>query len=258
VKPQAAVAALVLVPVLALALVASPCFASEPWVPNNDVRAFLRDWPNLARYRDENAKLAAPAAGERRVVFLGDSITDGWGREAGEFFPGKPYLNRGISGQTTPQMLLRLRQDVIALKPAALVLLAGTNDIAGNTGPATLEQIEANLASIAELARAHGIRLVLATLLPGTDAHGPQTGARPPEKIAVLNAWIRDYCQAGHCTLLDYHAAMVGEDGLLRPDLSDDGLHPNATGYALMAPLAQAAIDRAREGKNAGSPGKRR
>lgn len=252
-KPHARV--LALFPLLAAMLGASPCLAGEPWIPGNDVRAFLRDWPDLARYRDENAKLAAPAAGERRVVFLGDSITDGWGRQAGEFFPGKPYLNRGISGQTTPQMLLRLRQDVIALKPAALVLLAGTNDIAGNTGPMTLEQIQGNLASIAELARAHGIRLVLATLLPVTDAHSPQTSARPPDKIAALNAWIRDYCQAGHCTLLDYHAAMVGEDGLLRPDLSDDGLHPNAAGYAVMAPLAQAAIDRALEGKNAGSSG---
>ncbi len=220
---------------LALALCAGTAGAADP----------PQDWPNLARYQAENAALPAPKAGERRVVFLGDSITDAWGRGVGEFFPGKPYVNRGISGQTTPQMLLRLRQDVIALKPAALVLLAGTNDIAGNTGPMTLEQIEDNLASIAELARVHGIALVLATVLPVHDANGTVTDRRPPAKIAALNDWIRGYCAAGHCTLLDYHAAMAGADGLLKPDLSDDGLHPNAAGYAVMAPLAQAAIDQA-------------
>lgn len=222
-------------PVLAIALCAGPVAAADP----------PQDWPDLSRYQAENVALPAPPAGQGRVVFLGDSITDGWGRGAGEFFPGKPYVNRGVSGQTTPQMLLRLRQDVIALEPGALVLLAGTNDIAGNTGPMTLAQIEGNLASIAELARAHGIRLVLATLLPVNDVHEPQTGRRPPEKIRALNAWIRDYCRAGHCTLLDYFPALAGKDGLLRPELSDDGLHPNAAGYAVMAPLAQAAIDRA-------------
>lgn len=232
-----------LAPVLALALATGPAHAQ--FVPDNNVRALLNDWPGLARYRDDNARLPAPRPGERRVVFLGDSITDSWGRGAGEFFPGKPYVNRGISGQTTPQMLLRLRADVVALKPAAMVLLAGTNDIAGNTGPMTLEQIEANLASIAELARAHDIRVVMATVLPVTDAHGPQTGHRPPAMIRALNDWIRGYCGGGHCTLLDYHAAMVGDDGLLRPGLSDDGLHPNARGYAAMQPLAQAAIERA-------------
>lgn len=230
---------------VALLLAAFPAVAQ--FVPNNDVPALLRDWPGLGRYRDDNAALPPPKADEQRVVFLGDSITDGWGRGAGEFFPGKPWLNRGIGGQTTPQMLLRLREDVIALKPAALVLLAGTNDIAGNTGPMTLAQVEGNLASIAELAHAHGIEVVMATLLPVTDAHGPQTGSRPPTKIAALNAWIRGYCKAGHCTLLDYHAGTVGADGALRPELSDDGLHPNARGYAVMAPLAEAAVARALE-----------
>ena len=233
----------VMVAGLAMLLAAFP--ASAQFVPDNDVPALLRDWAGLARYRDDNAALPAPKAGEHRVVFLGDSITDSWGRGIGEFFPGEPYVNRGISGQTTPQMLLRLRQDVIALKPAAVVVLAGTNDIAGNTGPMTLQQIEGNLASITELAHAHGIEVVMATLLPVTDAHAPQTGSRPPSKIAALNAWIRDYCKAGHCTLLDYHAAAAGTDGALRPELSDDGLHPNARGYALMAPLAEAAIARA-------------
>ena len=215
------------------------------FVPGNDVQAYLLDWPRLQRYHDENARLPPPAAGEQRVVFLGDSITDDWGRKAGVFFPGKPYVNRGIGGQTTPQMLLRLREDVIALKPAAMVLLAGTNDIAGNSGPISLEQVQGNIAGIAELARVHGIHLVLATVLPVTDAYGEQTRQRPPARIEALNAWIRGYCGAGHCTLLDFHAAMAGEDGLLRSALTADGLHPNAAGYAVMAPLAQAAIDRA-------------
>ena len=228
---------------LVLLLAAFPALAQ--FVPDNDVPALLRDWAGLARYHDDNAALPSAKADERRVVFLGDSITDSWGRGIGAFFPGKPYLNRGISGQTTPQMLLRLRQDVIALEPAAVVVLAGTNDIAGNTGPMTLEQIEGNLASIAELAHVHGIAVVMATVLPVTDAHGPQTASRPPHRIAALNAWIRDYCETGRCTLLDYHAATVGTDGALRPELSDDGLHPNARGYAVMAPLAEAAIARA-------------
>lgn len=215
------------------------------FIPNGDVQAHLRDWPRLGLYREENARLPPPAEGEQRVVFLGDSITYDWGRKAGAFFPGKPYVNRGIGGQTTPQMLLRLREDVIALRPAAMVLLAGTNDISENTGPITLQQIQGNIASIAELARAHDIRLVLSTVLPVTDAHGEQTRRRPPDKIRALNAWIRDYCAAGHCTLLDYTPAMSDEDGFLRSELTGDGLHPNAAGYAVMEPLAQAAIERA-------------
>lgn len=221
------------------------CDAQAQYVPGGDVQAHLLDWARLGRYRDENARLPPPAAGERRVVFLGDSITDDWGRKAGAFFPGQPCVNRGIGGQTTPQMLLRMRQDVIDLRPAAMVLLAGTNDLSGNTGPASLAQIQGNIASIAELARAHRIRLVLSTLLPVTDAHGEQTRRRPPAQIRALNAWIRSYCAAGHCELLDLHAAMAGDDGLLRPELTGDGLHPNAAGYAVMEPLAQAAIARA-------------
>lgn len=219
--------------------------ALAQYVPGGDVQAYLRDWPRLARYRQENATLPPPAAGEQRVVFLGDSITDDWGRKGGTFFPGKPYVNRGIGGQTTPQMLLRMRDDVIALEPAVLVLLAGTNDISENTGPITLQQVEGNIESITELASVHGIRVVLSTLLPVTDAHGEQTRRRPPEKIRELNAWIRGHCAAGHCTLLDYAPAMAGDDGLLRPELSNDGLHPNEAGYAVMEPLAQAAIEQA-------------
>ncbi|MCU1273471.1 MAG: acylhydrolase, partial [Bryobacterales bacterium] len=135
----------------------------------------LKDWANLGRYRDENAKLAPPAAGEDRVVFMGDSITDGWGRKYGKFFPGKPYVNRGISGQTTPQMLIRFRPDVITLKPKLVVILAGTNDIAGNTGPATLESIEDNLTSMAELAKVNGIRVILSSVMPVSDYIRPQT-----------------------------------------------------------------------------------
>ncbi|HWH83379.1 MAG TPA: SGNH/GDSL hydrolase family protein [Burkholderiaceae bacterium] len=203
------------------------------------------DWPQRARYRAENAALPAPRAGEQRVVFLGDSITDAWGRWAGEFFPGKPYVNRGISGQTTPQMLLRFRADVIALDPRAVVILAGTNDLAGNTGATTLDEIEGNLRSMAELAHAHGIRVVLASVLPVHDHAEPVSATRPPAKILALNAWMRGYAQQHGLVYLDYHAAMVEPDGSLRRELSDDGLHPNAAGYAVMQPLAQRAVDEA-------------
>lgn len=142
----------------------------------------LQDWPNLARYRADNEKLAAPAPGERRVVFMGDSITDAWGRRGGTFFPGKPYVNRGISGQTTPQMLIRFRPDVIALKPAAVVILAGTNDIAGNTGPMTLEMIEDNIASMIQLAKANGIKVVLSSVMPVCDYHRPRWPAAHPRR----------------------------------------------------------------------------
>lgn len=210
----------------------------------------LHDWPNLARYAEANAALPAPAKSELRVVFMGDSITDGWvSPEYGGFFPGKPYVDRGISGQTTPQMLIRFRPDVIALQPKVVVILAGTNDIAGNTGPMTLEQIEANLASMAELAKANKIRVVLASVLPvsnyGHDRQGnPQDMRtnRPPEKILELNAWIKKYVAANGHTYLDYFSAMVDEQGLLQRDLSADGLHPNAKGYAVMSPLAEEAI----------------
>jgi lysophospholipase L1-like esterase len=210
----------------------------------------LRDWPALGRYRDENAKTAAPNKDEKRVVFLGDSITDGWHNPAnGGFFPGKPYVNRGISGQTTPQMLIRFRPDVIALKPEVVVILAGTNDIAGNTGPMTLQAIEDNLTSIAELARAHGIRVVFASFLPVSDnektAEGQprnQTTRRPPETIKALNEWMKKYVDENKLTYLDYYSAMVDEKGFLKDELSNDGLHPNAQGYLVMNPLAEKAI----------------
>jgi lysophospholipase L1-like esterase len=210
----------------------------------------LHDWPNLARYAEANAAAAAPAKSELRVVFMGDSITDAWVRpEYGGFFPGKPYIDRGISGQTTPQMLIRFRPDVIALQPKVVVILAGTNDIAGNTGPMTLGQIEENLASMAELARANKIHVVLASVLPvsnyGHDRQGNPLDMRvnrPPEKILELNAWIKKYAAENGHTYLNYFSAMVDQQGLLQRDLSEDGLHPNAKGYALMSPLAEQAI----------------
>lgn len=213
------------------------------------LQARLRDWPELNRYRDANTKTVPPPKAEVRVVFMGDSITDLWGRNAGGFFPGKPYINRGISGQTTPQMLVRFRPDVIALRPKIVVILAGTNDIAGNTGPMTLAMTDDNLAAMAELARAHGIRVVLASLLPVSDyGHNregkpiKQTERRPPSQIKTLNEWIKRYAGENGFGYLDYFSAMVDERGMLKKELSDDGLHPNAAGYDVMKPLAEQAI----------------
>jgi lysophospholipase L1-like esterase len=205
----------------------------------------LRDFANLARYREANRD-AKP-----RVVFMGDSITDAWVRpEYGGFFPGKPYADRGISGQTTPQMLLRLRPDVIALHPQAVVILAGTNDIAANTGPMTDEEIEGNLASMSELAQASGIRVVLSSITPVSNYHGrppaaPMTARRPPERILAINTWMKAYAAQHHLVYLDYYTAMIDQDAMLRAEFSEDDLHPNAKGYAVMAPLAEAAIQRA-------------
>jgi lysophospholipase L1-like esterase len=216
----------------------------------------LKDWPELSRYREANAKLPAPGKDEARVVFLGDSITDIWsGPQFGGFFPGKPYINRGIGGQTTPQMLLRFRADVIDLQPRAVVILAGTNDIAGNTGPITLEETEGNLASMSELAHAHGIRVVLSSVMPVNDVIGPegkrimQTEKRPPERILALNEWIKKYAAEHGDVYLDYFSATVDEKGFLKSDLTNDGLHPQAKGYAVMGPLAEQAIREALAGK---------
>lgn len=210
----------------------------------------LNDWPNLARYRDSNAQVPPPAANEQRVVFMGDSITDNWGRHYGKFFPGKPYINRGISGQTTPQMLIRFRPEVIDLKPQAVVILAGTNDISGNTGPSTLEMIEANLMSMTELAKAHNIRVVLASLLPVCDYIRPQTNRRPPDKIIAVNAWMKDYAQKNGLVYLDYYSAMLDDKQMFKQDLTYDGLHPNDAGYEVMGPLAEKAIAAALQGGN--------
>jgi lysophospholipase L1-like esterase len=210
------------------------------------VAVYTDDYGQLARYRDANAALKPPAAGENRVVFFGDSITDIW--NIAESFPGKPYINRGIGGQTTSQMLVRLRQDVINLQPKVVVVLAGTNDIAGNTGPISNEDIEANYSTLAELARVHNIRVIFSSILP-VHNYTPKAedffAQRPTERILALNSWLKDYCTANNLTYLDYFSAMVDDKGMLKRDLADDGLHPNKAGYAIMAPLAEKAIAKA-------------
>jgi lysophospholipase L1-like esterase len=205
----------------------------------------LQDWPNLARYHDADEKVPPPGPTENRVVFMGDSITDNWGSKYGKFFPGEPYINRGISGQTTPQMLIRFWPDVVALGPKVVVILAGTNDIAGNTGPTTLEAIEDNLMAMTQLARSSGIRVVLASLLPVTDAISPQTTRRPPEKIVELNQWIRDFATQNGMVYLDYYSALIDDQKMFRKELTVDGLHPNDAGYEVMGPLAEKAIAQA-------------
>lgn len=199
------------------------------------------DWANLARYRDENARLGPPRPGERRVVFIGNSITEGWARYFDAHFPGRPYVGRGIGGQTTPQILLRFRQDVIALRPTVVVILAGVNDIAGNTGPSSVPMIADNLASMAELARANGIRVVLSSVLPAADFPW-RPELRPAPTIVALNAWIARYAAEHGAVYLDYHSAMADARGGLPRELSADGVHPTESGYRVMAPLAERAI----------------
>lgn len=199
------------------------------------------DWPNLAKYRDSNAVLAPPKPGENRVVFMGNSITEGWKKYWADEFAGKPYVNRGISGQTTPQMLVRFRQDVIALRPKAVVILAGTNDIAGNTGPSTVEMIEDNLASMADIARMNGVRVVLCSVLPVYD-YPWRPGLEPAPKIVALNAWMRHYADSTHSVYVDYHSAMRDNRQGMRAELASDGVHPNEAGYKIMVPLVEAGI----------------
>jgi lysophospholipase L1-like esterase len=200
------------------------------------------DFPQLARYRADNAALPPAAPGAPRVVFFGDSITDAWGRYGNvAFFPGKPYVNRGISGQTTAQMLLRFRADVVDLHPAAVLILAGTNDIAGNTGLSTLKMIEDNLASMAEIASANHIRLIFASVLPVSD-YPWRPGLHPAETVRTLNAWLKAYALAHRATYLDYYSSMTTPQGGLDRVLSKDGVHPTNAGYAIMAPLAEKAI----------------
>jgi len=203
------------------------------------------DWPWLGRFKEANLALGAPAPGESRVVFMGNSITAGWKIEGPDgSFPGKPYINRGISGQTTPQMVLRFRQDVIALQPKVVVILAGTNDIAGNTGPMTLEQTEDNLASMADLAAANHIKVVLCSILPALD-YPWKPGLTPAPKILSINAWMKAYAALKGYVYVDYHTAMKDERDGLPPNLSHDGVHPLPAGYAVMTPLVEAGIEKA-------------
>ena len=223
---------------------AQPAQAAPAAKPATDpceaMRKKLEDWPQLGRYADANASLSATQLG--RVVFYGDSITDAWTRNGGTFFLGKPYVNRGISGQTTEQMVVRFRQDVIDLSPQTVVILAGTNDIAGNTGPETQAMIEDNFRSMVDLARANSIRVVLASVLPAAAYPWKPSAGSPAEKIRALNDWLKSYAASQNLTYLDYYSAMVGPDGGMKPGISIDGVHPNATGYAIMEPLAEKAL----------------
>jgi lysophospholipase L1-like esterase len=211
----------------------------------SQMESWARDFADLHRYRAANQELGDPISGEHRVIFYGDSITDQW--NLNQYFPDKHYINRGISGQTTSQMLLRFRQDVINLDPDVVVILAGTNDIAGNTGPISIEDIEGNITSMAELARAHDIALVLSSVTPVnnyTAASQRFFADRPPSEILRLNEWMKAYCASTNCYYLDYFNAMVDGSGLMKRALTEDGLHPNDAGYKIMAPLAQSAIDK--------------
>lgn len=221
----------------------------------------LQDWNQLGRYYAANESLKKLPAEPSRVVFMGDSITDMW--KLDQFFPSKPYVNRGISGQTTAQMLVRMYPDVIDLKPAALVILAGTNDIARNTGPETATMVEENIMAMTELAQKHGIKVILCSLTPISDYAGappsgdnpasPSAGSpkliqstrRPPAQILELNAWLKKYANSVGAVYADYFSAVVDSNGMLKEGFSGDGLHPNKQGYALMAPVAQAAIEKA-------------
>ena len=202
----------------------------------------MQDWPYLKKYQKENSKLPALAFGQNRIVFMGDSITEFWSTLCPEFFIGKPYVNRGISGQTSPQMLVRFRADVIALKPTIVVLLAGANDIAGNTGPSTLEMITDAIFSMAELAKAHQIKVILCSVLPAYDFDW-KPGSFPADKIVKLNTIIQQYADANEIRYLDYYSALVDERKGLKAAYADDGVHPNIAGYEVMAPLVEKAIN---------------
>ena len=213
--------------------------------PLAQANRLINDYADLRMFAADNAKVAPPAAGEERVVFMGDSITIGWGRGGSSFFPGKPYINRGISGQVTAQMLLRFYPDVIALKPKAVVILAGTNDIGGNIGPVANETIQNNLAAMADMAKANGIKVVFSSVTPVCDCTRTQTMGRPPERINGANKWLKEYAARNGHIYLDYFSAMSDEKGMLKAELTGDGLHFNAAGYAIMGPLAEKALAQA-------------
>lgn len=203
--------------------------------------AQAQDWPNLQRFQEENARLSPILKGEKRVVFMGNSITEGWKRIRPDYFQKNPYVNRGISGQTTPQMLLRFTQDVIDLNPTAVVILAGINDIAGNTGPATQEMITDNIFAMAELARAHGIKVLICSVLPANDFPW-RPGMEPAQKVVDLNAALKAYAAKNNHTYVDYFSAMVNSENGLKDNLGTDGVHPNEAGYLVMEPILEAAL----------------
>jgi lysophospholipase L1-like esterase len=205
-----------------------------------------QDWPNLNKYRPENKLIADSNHNDPKILFMGDSITELWLTLQPEFFRDKPYINRGISGQTTPQMLIRFRQDVIHLKPKVVHILAGINDIAGNTGPSTLEMIEDNISSMCEIARANDIEVILCSVLPAAEFPW-NPNVQPADKVIALNEWLRDYADSNKLIYLDYYSAMVDQNKGLPKDFSEDGVHPNEKGYQIMAPLADKAIRQALE-----------
>ncbi|MDH5474489.1 MAG: SGNH/GDSL hydrolase family protein [Cyclobacteriaceae bacterium] len=202
-----------------------------------------QDWPNLARFQEENAALTTPAEGEQRVVFMGNSITEGWINQRPEFFEGKSYVNRGISGQTTPQMLVRFRQDVVDLNPSVVVILAGINDIAENTGPSSIKMIADNLFSMAEIAKANGIKVVFCSVLPAYDFPW-RPGLAPADKVIALNKLMKEYASKNKVAYVDYFSAMVDDRNGLRKELGTDGVHPNASGYAIMEPILEATLSK--------------
>jgi lysophospholipase L1-like esterase len=214
-------------------------FIEQTSIAQND--GLNNDWPNLAKYKEDNLRIGLPKSDENRVVFMGNSITEGWAQIYPDFFEGKPYINRGISGQTTPQMLVRFRADVVNLKPKVVVILAGTNDIAENTGPSTLEMIEDNIASMVEIANANNIKVVLCSVLPAYD-YPWKPGLNPSEKIVNLNKWIKDYATKSEIIYVDFFTPMADELNGLKKEFSEDGVHPNQRGYKVMNPLIDKAI----------------
>lgn len=202
-----------------------------------------QDWANLARYKTQNDSLQEPKLNENRVVFMGNSITEGWSQHQPEFFKNKSYINRGIGGQTTPQMLIRFKQDVVDLQPKVVVICAGTNDIAENTGPSTLKMIVDNITSMAEIAKAYNIKVIIATVHPAFD-YPWRPGLKPNEKIPALNKLLKTYSKKNDIVYLDYFSAMANDKNGLRSNLGADGVHPNRKGYEIMAPLAETAIEK--------------
>lgn len=239
-------------PKLATTLTTVPCVPQQPrqtQAQKAHTEQMKNDWPWLGRYRQADLELGAPARGEERVVFMGASITERWKFTGpGGFFPGKPYINRGISGQTSPQMLLRFRQDVNDLQPKAVVILIGTNDVAGMTGPISEHQTEDNVESMADLATANGIRVVLCAMLPSSNIPW-KPDADPAPKIVALNQWFKAYAASKGYVYVDYYSPMKDQQGGLPAALSKDGVHPTEAGYAIMAPLVEAGVEKALKGR---------